>query len=327
MLVGWEEGVEAERCSGHLAWCRLEPARPEAPRVGRLGVPDATHPLTGGRPPPGRAPRRCGRSAVPHRREAMPRGPRRSIALPRRGVPVSVTPVILRREPREEELLQRQRSARLAERSCRLSVDLNADDTAPYGADQYTQRLERRMAEVLRDRKPGRPPRSAPARCANGLCASISLHAVRRDLTAPRSRTCTRANAAEWSSGRAATPQRSAPHGGRQDRGRDAGGDDRGGRSAGGRPAGPRAQPHAGDRSRDGLPTVREVWSLAAAAHAKNMLFVHMDGARSPTRSRGRVHAGRAHRGRPASISCRSARSKNGALSAEAVVFFNRGSA
>ena len=50
-------------------------------------------------------------------------------------------------------------------------IDSNADDTPPYGADQYTQRLERRMAEFFETEAETYPVGTGTV--ANGLCASI----------------------------------------------------------------------------------------------------------------------------------------------------------
>src|SRR5262245_49265477 len=50
-------------------------------------------------------------------------------------------------------------------------MESNADDSAPYGADGYTQRLERRMAELFETEVEVYPVGTGTV--ANGLCAAI----------------------------------------------------------------------------------------------------------------------------------------------------------
>jgi threonine aldolase len=53
----------------------------------------------------------------------------------------------------------------------RAIVESNADDTAPYGGDPYTQRLERRMAELFETEVEVFPVGTGTV--ANGLCAAL----------------------------------------------------------------------------------------------------------------------------------------------------------
>src|SRR5262245_53115021 len=53
----------------------------------------------------------------------------------------------------------------------RAIVESNADDSVPYGGDQYTQRLERRMAELFETEVAVYPVGTGTV--ANGLCAAI----------------------------------------------------------------------------------------------------------------------------------------------------------
>jgi threonine aldolase len=199
-------------------------------------------------------------------------------------------------------------------------VDSNADDTAPYGADQYTQRLERRMAEFFETEVEVYPVGTGTV--ANGLCAAIlcapygavycaeisHLHASEcggtefwsggsaRSVPLPtvdgKISVATLVETIESGTLRAADPP--------------------------GRALSLTQGTEAGT-----VYTLREVRELAGAARAKGLL-VHMDGARFAN-AVARLSCTPAELTWKAGVDVLSfGATKNGALCAEAVVFFNR---
>ena len=203
----------------------------------------------------------------------------------------------------------------------RAIVESNADDSAPYGADQYTQRLERRMAELFETEVEVYPVGTGTV--ANGLCAALlcapfgaiycaeisHLHASEcggtefwsggnaRSVPLPtvdgRIAVSTLVDAIESGALRTADPP--------------------------GRAISLTQGTEAGT-----VYSVREVRELVAAARAKNLL-VHMDGARFAN-AVARLGCTPAELTWKAGVDVLSfGATKNGTLCAEAVVFFNRG--
>jgi threonine aldolase len=203
----------------------------------------------------------------------------------------------------------------------RAIVDSNVEDTAPYGADPYTQRLERRMAEFFETEVDVTPVGTGTV--ANGLCAAIlctpyggiycaeisHLHASEcggtefwsggnaRSVALPtmdgKISVATLLESIEGAALRTADPP-------------------------------PRALSLTQGTEAGTVYTLREVRDLAAAARSKNLL-VHMDGARFAN-AIARIGCTPAELTWKAGVDVLSfGATKNGALCAEAVVFFNRG--
>jgi threonine aldolase len=202
----------------------------------------------------------------------------------------------------------------------RAIVDANAEDTAPYGGDPHTQRLERRMAELFETEVDVYPVGTGTV--ANGLCAALltapygAIYCA--DISHLHASEC--GGAEFWSGGNA----RSVPV------------PTVDGKIA---PATLTDTVEAGSLRAADVPgralsltqateagtvyTVREVRELASAARARNLL-VHMDGARFAN-AVARLGC------TPAELTWRAGvdvlsfgATKNGALCAEAVVFFDR---
>ena len=132
----------------------------------------------------------------------------------------------------------------------RAIVESNADDTAPYGGDPYTQRLERRMAELFETEVDVYPVGTGTV--ANGLCASLlstpygGIYCA--DISHLHSSEC--GGTEFWSGGNA----RSVPSPPWTERSRSPRWSRRSRRAPeGGRRSWPGGQPHAGDRGRHGL--------------------------------------------------------------------------
>jgi threonine aldolase len=203
----------------------------------------------------------------------------------------------------------------------RAIVDSNADDTAPYGGDPYTQRLERRMAAFFETEVDVYPVGTGTV--ANGLCASILCAPYGGIYCAEISHLhASECGGTEfWSGGSArsvplptvdgkitvATLMESIEAGAL-------------------RAADPpgRALSLTQGTEAGTVYTVRELRELAAAARSKNLL-VHMDGARFAN-AVARLGCTPADLTWKAGVDLLSfGATKNGALCAEAVVFFNRG--
>ena len=199
-------------------------------------------------------------------------------------------------------------------------VDSNADDTAPYGGDPYTQRLERRMAQLFETEVDVYPVGTGTV--ANGLCASIlctpygGIYCA--DVSHLHGSEC--GGAEFWSGGNArsvpiATEDGKIPvaslvetiEGGAL-RAADVPG---------------RAVSLTQGTEAGTVYTIHEVRELAAAARTRNLL-VHMDGARFAN-AIARLGCTPAELTWKAGVDLLSfGATKNGALCAEAVVFFNR---
>ena len=202
----------------------------------------------------------------------------------------------------------------------RAIVESNADDTAPYGADPYTQRLERRMAELFETEVDVYAVGTGTV--ANGLCASLisspygAIYCA--DISHLHASEC--GGTEFWSGGNArsvpvptvdgripvATLVETIEAGVLRTA------------DSPGRAVSITQATEAGT-----VYTVREVRELAAAARAKNLL-VHMDGARFAN-AVARLGCTPAELTWKAGVDLLSfGATKNGALCAEAVVFFNR---
>jgi threonine aldolase len=202
----------------------------------------------------------------------------------------------------------------------RAIVDSNADDTAPYGGDPYTQRLERRMAELFEAEVDVYPVGTGTV--ANGLCASLlstpygGIYCA--DVSHLHGSEC--GGAEFWSGGNA----RSVPIptvDGKIPLATLVEAIESGALRAADVPG--RALSLTQATEAGTVYTLREVRELAAAARARNLL-VHMDGARFANAI---VRLGCT----PAELTWKAGidllsfgATKNGALCAEAVVFFNR---
>jgi threonine aldolase len=199
-------------------------------------------------------------------------------------------------------------------------VDSNADDTAPYGGDPYTQRLERRMAELFETELDVYPVGTGTV--ANGLCASLlstpygGIYCA--DVSHLHVSEC--GGAEFWSGGNA----RSVPIAtvdGKIPVTALAEAIDAGTLRAADVPG--RAVSLTQGTEAGTVYTVREVRELAATARARNLL-VHMDGARFAN-AVARLGCTPAELTWKAGVDLLSfGATKNGALCAEAVVFFNR---
>ncbi len=203
----------------------------------------------------------------------------------------------------------------------RAIVESNADDTAPYGGDPYTQRLERRMAEVFETEVEVYPVGTGTV--ANGLAAALLCAPYGAVYCADVSHLhVSECGGAEfWSGGNA----RSVPLGtvdGKVAPAALADAIDAGSLRAADVPG--RAVSLTQATEAGTVYTVREVRELAAVARAKNLL-VHMDGARFAN-AVARLGCAPAELAGKAGVDVLSfGATKNGALCAEALVFFNRG--
>jgi threonine aldolase len=201
----------------------------------------------------------------------------------------------------------------------RAIVDSNADDTAPYGGDPYTQRLERRMAELFETEVNVYPVGTGTV--ANGLCAALLSAPYGGIYCAEISHLhVSECGGAEfWSGGNArsvpihtvdgkipvATLLETIEAGALR------------AADVPGRAVSLTQATEAGT-----VYTFREVRELAATARAKNLL-VHMDGARFAN-AIARLGCTPAELTWKAGVDLLSfGATKNGALCAEAVVFFN----
>jgi threonine aldolase len=199
-------------------------------------------------------------------------------------------------------------------------VDANAGDTAPYGGDPYTQRLERLMAELFETEVDVYPVGTGTV--ANGLCASLlstpygGIYCA--DISHLHGSEC--GGTEFWSGGSA----RSVPIptvDGKIPIETLVETIEAGALRAADVPG--RALSLTEGTEAGTVYTVREVRELASAAHGRHLL-VHMDGARFANAV--------ANLGcTPAELTWKAGvdllsfgATKNGALSAEAVVFFNR---
>src|SRR5262245_65037510 len=96
------------------------------------------------------------------------RAPASSAAPARRGAASPCHPVLFWRV-RVKKNFYSDNVSGAAPEILRAIVESNADDPASYGADQYTQRLERRMAEGFETEVEVYPVGTGTV--ANGLCA------------------------------------------------------------------------------------------------------------------------------------------------------------
>jgi len=202
----------------------------------------------------------------------------------------------------------------------RAIVDSNADDTAPYGGDPYTQRLERRMAEFFGTEVDVYPVGTGTV--ANGLSASIlatpygGIYCA--DISHLHVSEC--GGTEFWSGGNA----RSVPVptvDGRIPTATLVEAIEAGALRAADVPG--RALSLTQATEAGTVYSLHEVRELAAAAHARNLL-VHMDGARFAN-AVARLGCTPAELTWEAGVDLLSfGATKNGALCAEAVVFFNR---
>jgi threonine aldolase len=203
----------------------------------------------------------------------------------------------------------------------RAIVDSNADDTAPYGGDPHTQRLERRMAELFETEVDVYPVGTGTV--ANGLCAALLCSPYGgiycADISHLHGSEC--GGAEFWSGGNA----RSVPIptvDGKIPLGTLIETIESGALRAADVPG--RALSLTQGTEAGTVYTVGEVRELAAAARARNVL-VHMDGARFAN-AVARLGCTPAEVTWKAGVDLLSfGATKNGALCAEAVVFFNRG--
>jgi threonine aldolase len=203
----------------------------------------------------------------------------------------------------------------------RAIVESNAGDTAPYGGDPYTQRLERRMAEVFETEVEVYPVGTGTV--ANGLSAALLCAPYGAIYCADVSHLhVSECGGAEfWSGGNA----RSVPLptvDGKIAPAVLADAIEAGSLRAADAPA--RAVSLTQATEAGTVYDVREVRELAAVARARNLL-VHMDGARFAN-AVARLGCTPAELVTKAGVDLLSfGATKNGALCAEAVVFVNRG--
>jgi threonine aldolase len=202
----------------------------------------------------------------------------------------------------------------------RAIVDANAGDTAPYGGDPYTQRLERRMAELFETEIEVYPVGTGTV--ANGLCASIlctpygGIYCA--DISHLHASEC--GGTEFWSGGNARSVPLSTVDG-RIPAATLVEAIEAGALRTADPPG--RAVSLTQGTEAGTVYSVREVRELAAAARAKNLL-VHMDGARFAN-AVARLDCTPAELTWKAGVDVLSfGATKNGALCAEAVVFFNR---
>ncbi len=202
----------------------------------------------------------------------------------------------------------------------RAIVESNHDDTPPYGADQYTQRLERRMAEFFETELEVYPVGTGTV--ANGLCASIlctpygAIYCA--EISHLHSSEC--GGTEFWSGGGARSVPLPTVDGRIQvaalvetiEAGTLRTAD----------PPGKALSLTQGTEAGT-VYALRELRELAAAAHAKGLL-VHMDGARFANAA-ARLGCTPAELTWKAGVDVLSfGATKNGALCGEAVVFFDR---
>ena len=200
-------------------------------------------------------------------------------------------------------------------------VAANAGDSAPYGADPITERLSARFSDLFETEVEIYPVGTGTA--ANGLCASIiaspygaiylseDAHLHGSECGGPEF----------WSGGNARTIPLPTVDGkiAAADLARMV--DIAGARLSTGVP--PRAVSITQGTEASTVYTLEEVRSIAAAAHARH-LWVHMDGARLAN-AVVRLGCTPAEATWKAGVDVLSfGATKNGALAAEAVVFFNR---
>ena len=203
----------------------------------------------------------------------------------------------------------------------RAIVESNADDTAPYGGDPYTQRLERRMAELFETEVDVYPVGTGTV--ANGLCAALLCTPFGGIYCADVSHLhVSECGGTEFWSGGSARSVPVSTVDGRIPPGILAEAIEAGSLRAADVPG--RAISLTQATEAGTVYSVREVRELAAVARARNLL-VHMDGARF-------ANAVARLRCTPAELTWKAGvdllsfgATKNGALCAEAVVFFNRG--
>jgi threonine aldolase len=202
----------------------------------------------------------------------------------------------------------------------RAIVESNADDAAPYGGDPHTHRLDRRMAELFETEVDVYPVGTGTV--ANGLCAALlsapygGIYCA--DVSHLHGSEC--GGAEFWSGGNA----RSVPLptvDGKIGTATLAEAIEAGALRAADVPG--RALSLTQGTEAGTVYTVHEVRELADAARARNLL-VHMDGARFAN-AVARLGCTPAELTWKAGIDVLSfGATKNGALGAEAVVFFNR---
>ncbi len=202
----------------------------------------------------------------------------------------------------------------------RAIVESNADDTAPYGGDPYTKRLERCMAELFETDVDVYPVGTGTV--ANGLCASLlsapfgGIYCA--DVSHLHSSEC--GGTEFWSGGNA----RSVPIAtvdGKIPAATLVEAIEAGSLRAADAPG--RAVSLTQGTEAGTVYTVRDVRELAGIARARNLL-VHMDGARFAN-AVARLQCTPAELTWKAGVDLLSfGATKNGALCAEAVVFFNR---
>ena len=199
-------------------------------------------------------------------------------------------------------------------------VAANAGDSAPYGADPCTERLPERFAELFETEVEVYPVGTGTA--ANGLCASIIAAPYGAiyvsDAAHVHGSEC--GGAEFWSGGNARTVPLPAVDGkiAAADLARAV--DEAGARSA---DVPPRAVSLTQATEVSTVYTPAEVKSIAEAAHARH-LWVHMDGARFAN-AVARLGCTPAEASWKAGVDVLSfGATKNGALAAEAVVFFDR---
>ena len=204
----------------------------------------------------------------------------------------------------------------------RAIVESNADDTAPYGGDPYTQRLERRMAELFETEVDVYPVGTGTV--ANGLCASIlavpygAIYCA--DVSHLHASEC--GGAEFWSGGNARSVPLPTVGRARSPPATLVEAIEAGALRAADVPG--RAVSLTQATEAGTVYTLREVRELAAVARARNLL-VHMDGARFAN-AVARLGCTPAELTWKAGVDLLSfGATKNGALCAEAVVFFNRG--
>jgi len=199
-------------------------------------------------------------------------------------------------------------------------VAANAGDSAPYGADPGTERLPQRFAELFETEVEVYPVGTGTA--ANGLCASVIAAPYGAiyvsDAAHVHGSEC--GGAEFWSGGSARTVPLPVVDGkiAAADLARAV--DEAGARSA---DVPPRAVSLTQATEVSTVYTPAEVKSIAEAAHARH-LWVHMDGARFAN-AVARLGCTPAEASWKAGVDVLSfGATKNGALAAEAVVFFDR---
>ncbi len=203
----------------------------------------------------------------------------------------------------------------------RAIVACNADDTAPYGNDPYTQRLQRRLAELFETEVEVYPVGTGTV--ANGLAAALLAAPYGAIFCADVSHLHTsECGATEFWSGGNARSVPLATVDGKIPAPALAAALEAGSLRAADVP--PRAVSLTQATEAGTVYSVGEVRALAEAAHARG-LKVHMDGARFAN-AVARLDVSPAALTWQAGVDVLSfGATKNGALCAEAVVFFDRG--